>query len=128
MVLLQQPVTCVYTNVQPSSIITITRKLKQPKYLAQKVFKFTISLWVVSIRMISCYKVRTKGRKYYKYLFWANLFDLAITNSVILVRNFTNIKPNNVKDLRTQLGKDLISNYCSRKRAGRPSLTSKSKN
>ena len=66
--------------------------------------------------------IRLSSNKYYKYLFWA-LFDVSVTNSIILCRNYTDIKPNSIKDLRVSLAKGLIATYNSRKRKGRPTLT-----
>ena len=67
------------------------------------------------------YHVRLKCRKYYKYIFWF-LLDLAITNSYILCKHFTDIRVVNLKEFRVALAKELISDYCSRKRIGRPTL------
>ena len=66
------------------------------------------------------YKVRLKCMKYYKYIFWF-LFDVSITNSYILscfVPSST-LKLT-LKQFRLRLASQLIDNYCSRKRAGRP--------
>ena len=66
------------------------------------------------------YHVRLKCRKYYKYIFWF-LFDLAITNSYILCRLHTDLQMDSLKSFRTVLAKELIDDYSSRKRPGRPS-------
>ena len=65
------------------------------------------------------YHVRLKCRKYYKYIMWF-LFDVAITNSYILCKLHTDLKYNNIKDFRVDLAKELIGDYFSRKRPGRP--------
>ncbi len=66
------------------------------------------------------YHVRLKCRKYYKYLFWF-LFDVAITNSFILCCSHTDKRMDSIKDFRVTLAKELIGDYYSRKRPGRPS-------
>ena len=53
------------------------------------------------------YHVRLKCRKYYKYRFWF-LFDLMVTNSFILCRNYTDLPIKKVKDFRVALAKELI--------------------
>ena len=68
------------------------------------------------------YNVRLKGHKFYKYIFWF-LFDVAVTNSYILCKNFTDLNISDLKSFRAELAKGLIGNYCSRKRCGRPSLS-----
>lgn len=49
-----------------------------------------------------------------EYIFWF-LFDVAITNSFILCKEFSTL---NVKAFRVELVKQLIGNYNSRKRPG----------
>ena len=66
------------------------------------------------------YHVRLKCRKYYKYIFWF-LFDLMVTNSYILCRNYTDLPIKTVKEFRIALAKQLIGDYASRKRPGRRS-------
>ena len=58
--------------------------------------------------------------KIYKYEFWF-IFDVAIINSFILCKHFTDLGPYDLKSFRTELAKSLIGSYCSRKRPGRPS-------
>ena len=68
------------------------------------------------------YRVRTKCRKNYKYIFWF-LFDVAITNSYILSLFAPTTMPNShqrLKAFRLQLADQLVSRYNSRKRLGRP--------
>ena len=66
------------------------------------------------------YNIEIKSRKYYKYLFYAAL-DVAITNTYIVSRFFPNLKEKNLKEFRVRLANELIGNYNSRKRRGRPS-------
>ena len=65
------------------------------------------------------YNIEIKSRKYYKYLFYAAL-DVAIINSYILSKFFPSLKQKNLKEFRVQLANELIGQYNSRKRRGRP--------
>ena len=68
------------------------------------------------------YRVRTKCRKYYKYIFWF-LFDVAITNSYILSLFTPTTMPlshQRLKAYRLRLADQLVGSYNSRKRLGRP--------
>ena len=63
------------------------------------------------------YHVRTKGRKYYKYIFWF-LFEIVLANAFILLRQL--VRPNiTLRDFRLQLAKYLMGTYNSRKQLGR---------
>ena len=69
------------------------------------------------------YKVRSKSRKFYKYLFWF-LFDSASVNAFILMKHF---RPSSntttrqaFKSFRLKLGEGLIGNYNSRQRYSLP--------
>ena len=117
-----------FTNTQPNSIVTVTRKQKNG---SQSHFTCPEGVQLYNKymggvdrndQMRSYSSIRLRSNKYYKYLFWA-LFDVSITNSIILCRNYTDIKPNTIKDLRVSLAKGLIATYNSRKRKGRPTLT-----
>ena len=71
------------------------------------------------------YNVRLKCRKFYKYIFWF-LFNVAVTNSYILFRQYVQNPDIRVPDLKTfhvELAQSLIADYCSRKHPGRPSLS-----
>jgi hypothetical protein len=68
------------------------------------------------------YSVRLKGRKFYKYIWWF-VFDVAVTNSFILFKHYSDINLTSVKDFRSTLAKELIGKYNGRKKAGRPSTT-----
>ena len=52
-------------------------------------------------------------------VFYHFLFDVSITNGYVLYKYFHSSKFSSIKDFRLQLAKDLIGNYCSRRRAGR---------
>ena len=67
------------------------------------------------------YHVRTKGIKYYKYIFWF-LFEMIIANAFILLRQL--VRPNiTLRDFRLQLAKSLVDTYNSRKQLGRSTLS-----
>ena len=68
------------------------------------------------------YRTPIKCRKNCKYIFWF-LFDVAITNAFILCKEFSTSNLDNVKTFRVELAKQLIGEYNSRKRPGRPSIT-----
>ena len=65
------------------------------------------------------YSCRTKSRKFYKYIF-TFLLDVAITNAFILMKHYCPTCPfANIKSFRLQLAKELMAEYCSRRRWGR---------
>ena len=68
------------------------------------------------------YRVRTKCTKYYKYIFWF-LFDVSITNSYILSLFTPTSMPlshQRYKAFCLKLADQLVGNYNTRKRLGRP--------
>lgn len=69
------------------------------------------------------YSVRLKSRKFYKYIFWF-LFDVTIVNTYILSHYIPTTSKTNLKyiEFQTELARQLIGDYNSRKRSGRPSL------
>ena len=73
-----------------------------------------------SDQLRSCYHVRWKCMKNYKYIF-CFMFDVAVTNAFILqafdVQSGTSLDH---KHFRLRLAEQLIGNYHTRKRAGRP--------
>ena len=72
------------------------------------------------------YHVRLKSRKYYKYIFWF-MFEVAITNALILCTNHTDLGIKDSKTFRVMLAKSLIGDYCSRKRSSHPIIQPTSK-
>ena len=64
------------------------------------------------------YDCRTKSRKFYKYIYHF-LFDVSITNAFILHKHYGSNTYKAVKEFRLQLAKQLIGDYCTRRRAGR---------
>ena len=65
------------------------------------------------------YRVRTKCRKKYKYIFWF-LFDVVITNSYLSLFAPTTMPNRRLKAFRLRLADQLVGNYNSRKCLGRP--------
>ena len=65
------------------------------------------------------YHVRLKNRKDYKYIF-CFLFDVAITNSYIVRLYDVTTAAMDHKSFRMMLAKQLIGDYMSHKRPGRP--------
>ena len=66
------------------------------------------------------YHIRLKSQKQYFYLMWF-FFDVALTNSYILARNYSYVNIKCVKDYCLQLAKELNGQYSSRKWKGRKS-------
>ena len=65
------------------------------------------------------YNCRTKCRKFYKYLFHF-AFDVSITNAFIMYKNFQSSPSfKTIKEFHLQLARQLIGDYCSRRRTGR---------
>ena len=108
------------TNCDPNSVTTVPRRQKdgsRPAFPCPE----SIKKYVTYMRGVdradqlrSYYKVRTRSRKPYKYIFWF-LLEVAIVNSYILS------KSSPFKSFRLQLAKELIGSYCSRKLSGRGS-------
>lgn len=68
------------------------------------------------------YSCRTKSRKFYKYVY-TFLLDVTITNSYIIMKDFGQTCPFvDYKSFRLQLAKELIGEYCSRRRCGRGAM------
>ena len=64
------------------------------------------------------YSYKVKSRKFYKYIYYF-LFDVTITNSFILYKNFLpSCTLTTIKKFQLQLARELIGDHCSRRRAG----------
>lgn len=77
-------------------------------------------------QMRQYYCVRQKTRKFYRYIFWF-LFELTLHNAFILSQYVPSTGRNchnSFVDFRIELAKQLIGDYNSRKRRGRPSINS----
>ena len=70
------------------------------------------------------YHVRTKSRKFYKYLFWF-VFDCAVVNAFIIWKHYqplagVSVRQQSLKSFRLALANGLIGSYNSRKRYSLP--------
>ena len=65
------------------------------------------------------YHVRLKNRKNYKYVFWFS-FDVSVTNAFILHSFDVSSSQLDHKSFRLELAEQLIGDYLSRKKPGRP--------
>ncbi|XP_064404486.1 piggyBac transposable element-derived protein 1-like [Halichondria panicea] len=118
-------VTALSTTSQPIATDTVLRRQKDrsriPVTCPESIIK-SIIIYNKHIgggdQLRGYYSCRIKSRKFYKYVYYF-LFDVAITNSYILHKNFTSNTIRNVKQFRLQLAKELIGTYRSRKTSGR---------
>ena len=91
------------------------------RYLAQPPSSTTTSSWVElteGINGVGTTRCRSKSRKFYKYIFFF-LFNVAITNAFILLKSSGSCPFMDLKSFPLQLAKDLVGEYCSRRRRGR---------
>ena len=117
-------VTVMYTGFDPAEHGTVLRRLKDgtrqsfPCPAACIAYNKYMGGVDVGDQLRGYYHVRMKSRKCYKYV--ANfLLDTAITNAFVLFRmSHPGTKPRVLK-FRELLAKQLIGDYCSRRRAGR---------
>ena len=114
------------TNCQPQESGTVTRKLRDGTSVTCPAPVIAYNKFMGGVdrneQLRQYYHVRLRGRKYYKYIFWF-ILDVSISNSYILFSNYTNDNSPRrlkcLKEFRLQLAKELIADYCSRKRPGR---------
>lgn len=118
-------VTVMSTNTQPTASGTVLRKQQDgtqtPVPCPQAIISYNEFMGGVDRgdQFRGYYSCHMKSRKFYKYIFYF-LLDVAITNAFILYKHHTTSpKYKTIKDFRVQLAKELIGDYCSRKRAGR---------
>ena len=127
-----RPVLCIYNNAQPTDTVTVSRKQKNgstiyiPCPKAIKMYNTYMGGVDLNDQLRRYYNFNMKSRKSYKYIFFF-LFQLAITNSYILCKQYSNLDIRCIKKFREVLAMELIGTYNSRKRAGRPSASSVSK-
>ena len=123
-----KPVPVVATNSDPTLPVTVLRKNKDgSRAIVPCVESMAYNRFMGGVdrndQLRGYYHVRLKCRKFYKYIFWF-LFDVAVTNSYILFRQYVESPESSISDLKTfrvELARNLIADYCSRKRPGRPS-------
>ena len=118
-------VTVMSTSTQPSATGTVARKQRDGSTIhlpcPQAIISYNEFMGGVDRgdQLRSYYSCRTKSRKFYKYIFYF-LLDVAITNAFVLYKGYAaNPKHGTILDFRVQLAKELIGDYCSRRKAGR---------
>lgn len=121
-----KPVLVIATNSDPLTSTTVERKAKDGTKniipCPQSIHLYNRFMGGVdkNDQLRNYYNVRLKSRKFYKYLFWF-VFDVAITNAYILCTKHTSLTTCSVEKFRSDLARDLIGDFCNRKRRGRPS-------
>lgn len=111
------------TNGQPSSSGTVTRKQRDGSTIEvpcpESIISYNKFMGGVDRgdQLRGYYSCRSRSRKFYKYIFFF-LFDVAITNAYILLKS-SGCAFKDYKSFRLRLAKDLIGEYCSRRRRGR---------
>ena len=125
-----KPVTIMSTQHDPDVTATVKRKKgdgsKVDVTCPQAVIDYNAHMGGVDLgdQYRKYYQGRMKSRKFYKYIFWF-LFEICILYSFVLHHYSPCIGKNlNYLDYRIELAKQLIGNYCSRKRLGRPPSSS----
>ena len=121
-----KPVTACSTYCQSTPLDNVERKMKngEKKTFPCPSIITTYNRYMGGVdkndQLRQFYHVRLKSQKYYKYLFWM-LFDVAITNSLIIARASPILQKQtkSVKSFRSALAQELLNGYCSRKRRGR---------
>ena len=110
-----RPVLVISTNCDPTESTIVTRKAKNG---TSQLVPCPTSVYLYN-KYMGCVdrndQLRTKGRKFYKYIWWF-LFDVAVTNSYILCKNYSEKPIPTVKDFCTSLAKELIGDFNNRKR------------
>ena len=123
-----KPVLVISSNTQPTAKTMVTRKKCDGSTVTlqcpQSVKSYNTYMGGVDLndQLRNYYNFRVKSRKSYKYIFF--LFQLSITNSYILTKHYTDSNIYNMKQFRQNLATLLIRSYHSRKRPGRPQLSS----
>lgn len=127
----KKPVTMLSTLCSPDDIVTVDRRKKDGTIetvncpLSIKLYNQYMGGVDKGDQLRGYYRVRLKSSKNYKYLFWF-MFDLVITNMFILSKYSPSSvcsSKYNLKNFRLRLAHQLIGDYSSRKRAGRPRKT-----
>ena len=113
------------SNCQPDGVGTILRRQQDgsriPVTCPESIICYNEHMGGVDCgdQFHGYYSCRTKSRKFYKYIF-TFLLNVAITNAFILMKHYCPTCPfANIKSFRLQLAKELMAEYCSRRRRGR---------
>lgn len=125
-------ITCASTNTAPDEVSQVTRKQKDGSRLMvqcpESIATYNKKMGGVdrNDQLRGYYKIPIKTRKFYKYLFFGAL-DVVITNCFIMSSFFPELKRNDLKTFRIDLANEMIGQYNSRKRKGRPCSTQPTK-
>ena len=118
-------VTLLSTNSQPPEITAVQRRQSDGRKVdvpcPQAVLKYQRFMGGVdrNDQLRTYYTVRTKCRKFYRYIFWF-VFEAALTNSYILRKQYSGVaRTTPLKEYRLELAKGLIGDYHSKKRHNR---------
>ena len=123
---------CASTNSNPSTSKDINRKLKDGTPLTIHCPECIVSYntYIGGVdhndQLRGYYNIPIKSRKYYKYLIFVAV-DVIVTNMFVTSKFFPENPRKNVKDFRIDLAMEMIGDYNSRKKRGRPSTQSASK-
>jgi hypothetical protein len=124
-----KPVLVISSNTTPTDKITVSRKKNDGSTILincpKAIQNYNKNMGGVDLndQLRNYYTFHLKSRKSYKYIFFF-LFQLCVTNAFILCKHHSSIKVRNIKMFREKLAVELIGEYRSRKRPGRPSLIS----
>ena len=111
------------TNSQPSATGNVLRRKdgsRVPVPCPESVILY--NRWMSAVdygdQLRGYYTCRTKSRKFCKYIYHF-LLDMTITNSFILYKHFhPSPQYKSIREFRLQLARELIGDYCSRRRPG----------
>ena len=118
-------VTMMSTGIQPTTGTVLRRQKDGSRILVpcpQSIIEYNSFMGGVDRgdQIRGYYSCRTKCRKFYKYIFHF-LLDTAITNAFVLQKHFSCSPHQTILEFRLQLSKELVGEYCSRRRPGRGS-------
>ena len=125
----KKPVSVMSTNCQPTGSDTVKRKQKDgrsesvpcpPSVVAYNRFMGGVDR---GDQLRGCYRLRTKTKKSYKYIFWF-LVDCSIVNAFTLVKYYSPVTDSSrqivIKTFRQKLALALIGEYNSRQKYSLP--------
>ena len=118
-----RPVTVTATNCQSVPLDSVQHKLRTGEHeeypCPEAITHYNKYIEGVDHNDQLCqyYHVRLKCRQYYKYIFWF-LFDVAVSNAFIISKTNPEMAAvtRSVKAFRSHLAKEMLSEYCSRKK------------
>ena len=121
----RKPVIVMASNVDPTAVSTVQRRMKDGSRKSfacpEAIIAYNKFMGGVDRgdQLRGYYRYQLKTRKFYRYIFFF-LCEVAITNAYALFKQkYSTTK--NLKEFRLHLAKQLIGDYCSRRRPGRVS-------